>query len=211
VQRKTKKSKRRGKRRVERVKRAASATRADATGDASDASPLTGNAAVGWTTERTMVETVEADHSMNTVEVDQAALIAEAQNAVASAPVDATQLPPDQAAQVEGERQPTQEEILKGYVIVAQTLVSGAQSALAPNWVLKPERKQKMSEALAQAAMLWFPDQVLPPKWAALLVIADAFSEIVADNYDTDAGEYRPLKLKLKNVTPPNPAQTEAV
>lgn len=152
--------------------------------------------------------------NQNTVEVDTQRLIAEAQSAVDNAPV-VEGAPPPAGELVDGnaqeQRQPTPEEILKGYVLIATPVVEGIARAAAPNWKLEPAKKTRLAEAIAQAAVLWFPDQVLPPKWAVLLVVADAVMEIAADNYDAELGDYRPLKIK--NVTPTkstNPAKTEA-
>jgi hypothetical protein len=40
--------------------------------------------------------------------------------------------------------------------------------------------------------VLWFPDQIIPPKYMALLVIAGVSMEIVQKRRDPATGELRP-------------------
>lgn len=217
MQRKNEKPGKRGKRRVGRVKQVRAERVAAAERDASErepervAEPINNEAVIlgPLQTGDTAMST-----NQNTVEVDESQLAAIAQSAVDNAPVIDGAPPAGELVdgQTVEQRQPTPEEVLKGYVLIATPVVEGIARTAAPNWKLAPEKKTKLAEALAQAAVLWFPDQVLPPKWAVLLVVADAVMEIAADNYDAELGDYRPLKLK--NVTPTknaNPAKTEAV
>lgn len=160
-----------------------------------------------------LVQNPEANHRMsnNTVEVDQDALSLEARRVVDSAPADDLAPSADAPPSPAGEVVASPEEIKKGYIAIADLLVERVHKSAAPNWAFKPEKRAALTDALATAAMLWFPDGIIPPKYLALLVLAQAIDAIASDNYDEGTGAYRPLKLK--NVTPakPNPAATEAV
>ncbi len=127
-----------------------------------------------------------------------ASLEAEARAALATAPADPSApagspvatgtLPVDPA-------QPSPEEVLEGYRLIAVEVVDVGASALVPAWRVSPEKSNKLGTAMAKAAMLWWPDMIIPPKYLALITIAGVVFEIAQDNKDPATGRYRPARL----------------
>lgn len=133
---------------------------------------------------------------VNTVEIDPAALAAEA--AAAVPPVGAEPSGSD-ATFAEGSVAPaggaTEEEILAGYVLVCDVVVGQGCDALVPNWNVTPAERGKLSGAIAKALLLWFPDQIIPPKYMALLAIAGVTFEIVNARRDPVTGKLKPARV----------------
>ncbi len=160
-----------------------------------------------------LVRQLGNDNQMNTVEVNEAALMAEVNAAVASAPVDATQveLQPD-GAQAPAESQATPEQIQQGYEVLFTGVVGWGSQTFAPNWAVTADETHKLSGALAGACMLWFPDQPIPPKYLALLAVVATTAEIVMSRRDPETGQLKPLNAKsTTKATEVNPNKTEAV
>lgn len=154
------------------------ATESDATGAG------TGNKAKS-------VELATGVLEVSDVQVDPQALELEA-DAIAAA--HAPELPPE-GAPVDSQAVDTgntPEQVLQGYQLVCTALVDRGADALAPAWDLTREEKGSFADACARALLLWFPDQIIPPKYMALLVVAGVGLEIVGKRRDPKTGALKP-------------------
>jgi hypothetical protein len=122
-----------------------------------------------------------------------ASLEAEAIAAMNGAPIDAS-LPSD-PAQMPDPAGPSPEEVLAGYVLVCDQLVDAGCNALVPAWKVSPREVSKLGTACAKALLLWFPDQIIPPKYMALLAIVGVGFEIAQARRDPRTGRYLPGQL----------------
>jgi hypothetical protein len=112
--------------------------------------------------------------------------------ALAGAPVEEA-LPPGEGEPAPA-AQPTEAEVLAGYVIVSTALIEAGAGAIAPAWAITPEETGKLALAMSQAALLWFPDHIIPPKYMALVVIAGVSFEIINARREP-SGKFRPLRV----------------
>lgn len=126
-------------------------------------------------------------------------LEAEARAAVAGAPVDPDLSGTAPAGLPVGPAQPSPEEVLAGYTLIAGELVDGAALAVFPNWQVTPAESGKFAGAMARAFLLWFPDQIIPPKYLALVTLAGVGFEIVQARRDPETGKLRPARLPKKD------------
>lgn len=117
-------------------------------------------------------------------------LEAELAAAAATAPADPTAPGSSPAAPA----QPSEQDVLAGYAMIGETIINSATGALLPAWSIAPDKKHRLAGALAQAALLWFPDGLIPPKYLALLTIAGITVEIINDNRDPKTGALRPAR-----------------
>jgi hypothetical protein len=151
---------------------------------------------------------------VNTVEIDPAALEAEAAAAVSSADASmahVAQVAGDDAmamAGVPGAQAATQEEILAGYVLVCDVVVGQGCDALVPAWNVTPAERGKLSGAIAKALLLWFPDQIIPPKYMALLAVAGVTFEIINARRDPQTGKLKPARVLPAQASKPAPGST---
>jgi len=163
--------------------------------------------------ENKLVGQLESVNQMNTVEVNEATLIAEVNAAVASAPVDPAQVDTQtDGTQAPTEQQATPEQIQQGYEVLFTGVVGWGSQTFAPNWAVTADETHKLSGALAQACMLWFPDQPIPPKYIAVLSVIAVGAEIVMSRRDPETGQLKPLNAKsTTKAAAVNPNKTEAV
>jgi hypothetical protein len=130
--------------------------------------------------------------AVNEPDVNDALLAAQMQQA-ASAPVPGMEgLPIDPGAEVV--QQATPEEVRKGYEVLFTGVVGWSANAFAPNWGVQPEETAALSTALADACAIWFPDQVLPPKYMVLIPILGVTAQIVSARRDPETGALRALR-----------------
>lgn len=127
---------------------------------------------------------------MSEVSIDPAALAAEADAIVGE---HAPEVTPVSAPGVDASPAvPTDAEVLQGYQLITDALVDRGADAIAPAWQITSEEKAAFSGACAKALLLWFPDQIIPPKYMALLVVAGVGFEIVGKRRDPKTGELKP-------------------
>jgi hypothetical protein len=132
------------------------------------------------------------ERQMSDVRVDPVALAAEA-DAIAAGHVETDPLVPPPAGEGGEVIAPVSDaDTLAGYVVVAEAVVAGAAQSFAPAWAVTPAETHKLADALARACVLWFPDGMIPPKYLALLVVANAGWEIVAAHRDPQTGKLQP-------------------
>lgn len=144
------------------------------------------------------------------VEVDRAALLAEADaiagtlppltEAIAptAAPIDAPGAAPMMPAMSE-------EEIASK---LAPALTRGTHLAgqwLAPNWNITHEEAGSVARDLALVLAYWMPADSLQPKYAALAMLGLGLFALAETRTDPETGALRPLKLKpLRNEKAPD-------
>lgn len=124
----------------------------------------------------------------------RAALEREASAAIATAP--APEIPEPGAGIAPAEVGPSEEEILAGYALVCGQVVGACTSAIVPAWEVTAAENGKLSGAMARALLLWFPDQIIPPKYLSLLVVAGVGFEIINARRDPQTGRLRPARLE---------------
>ncbi len=128
---------------------------------------------------------------MSQVGVDEPALVAAAERIAAEhAPANdplanAEQLPDEPLV-------PSPEQQLAGYRTLSLAVIARGADALVPAWNVTDQEKTSLADACAQALLLWFPDQLIPPKYMALLVVAGVTLEIVDARRDPKTGALRP-------------------
>jgi hypothetical protein len=132
------------------------------------------------------------------VRIDAPALTAEA-DAIAQEYAQANPAPPPppaldaQGAVIETPAPPSPQDVLLGYRVICTALIDRGASTLTPAWMWKPEKKTRLADACAQAALLWWPDCIIPPKYMALFVVAGVAMEVIEDNRNPETGKLRPL------------------
>jgi hypothetical protein len=80
------------------------------------------------------------------------------------------------------------------YEAGAFILLRQASRIVAPNWNVTDAENRELAKATATALALWFPDQQLPPKYAALLALAGCVYGIAESRRDPQTGRIRPLR-----------------
>jgi hypothetical protein len=186
---------------------AALSTAENSSGEGTESSAASAGTSAGASgeTEAVRLGAVMNGPAKNEVDIDQAALAAEA---------DAVQIPEApssaeaaQAAQVESEAAAVQS--VAEFAAGAEPFVGGMLSALhgvvAPNWVIVPARQEALTKAAALALAYWFPHEI-PPKYLALIMVAGALHGIAQDNKDPKTGAYKPLHVPPKKETDDAPA-----
>ena len=146
---------------------------------------------------------------MSEVNVDEAALAAEASAVVNALPPVA---PVGDASAPVDPSQPSPEQVKAGYKLVCDALVSRGFDVMAPAWNVTPVETGRIGDATADALLLWFPDQIIPPKYLALLVVAGVTMEVIDARRDPQTGQLRP-RTNAKPVatkTPPASPASEA-
>jgi hypothetical protein len=149
-----------------------------------------------------VVGLTDADNPMNNVEVNPPALEAEA-----LAALNGVTAPTVDGQQPEEELTPASpEEIRQGYEVLFTGLVGWSAQVFAPNWAITPDETTGMSKALTGACVLWFPDQPIPAKYLAILVVAASAAQIVQARQDPETGTLKPLRATQSE----KPATNEA-
>ena len=137
---------------------------------------------------------------LNTVEVDPAALDEEAARILGELPPELASSGTDDAP---SEAPPAGDDltleqlqaIATGYEPGAFLLVSQAANIIVPAWELSAEERRALSGSVAVAMAAWFPDQKLPPKYAALLGLAGTLYGIVEARRDPTTGKLKPRRV----------------
>lgn len=106
------------------------------------------------------------------------------------------------------------EALAASYEAAAFVLFDQAASIAAPNWNVTREEKRQLAHSTAVALAHWFPNQQLPPKYAALLTLAGTAYGIAEARRDPDTGRIRPLRAPRQASAPlaasPSPGGTGA-
>jgi len=127
-----------------------------------------------------------------------ASLEAEASAATAGAPVDLEAPAPGAAGALAGPPAgPTEDQIRAGYKLLCGELVDLGAVSLVPAWRVTPAESGKLAGAMAEALLLWFPDNIIPPKYLALLTVAGVAFEIAQARRDSN-GRYLPARVQEK-------------
>jgi hypothetical protein len=133
----------------------------------------------------------------NTVEDTQGApaqLVHEANAAMLDAPLDPV-MGADGAPAPAG---PSAEDMAKGYAMLGKAALGVICEATVPNWEVNDIEQSKIADALGAACALWFPDEV-PPKYAALIVLAGAIGQVAISRRDPATGAFIP-RHKIRTV-----------
>lgn len=129
-----------------------------------------------------------------TVEVDRAALLAEADAIAAQAPA-ATLDPGQGAAQVPTlASAPDPASRLGETAPAVRLLVRTLSDTFAPNWAVTAQESDRVGDALAAVMVYWLPAGAIEPKYLALVTLAGAVYGVAAARRDADSGEWRPLR-----------------
>lgn len=137
------------------------------------------------------------DGNMGTPDQVVIGLQAEADAAIAGAPVDFNGAPPALAG-------PDPAAMEAGYAMLVGGVLDMSFEMACPAWEIQDEEKDKLAAALGKACALWFPNDI-PEKWIALIVVAGVGGKIVAARRDPVTGGLRP------RFRPPAPAETAQV
>ena len=129
--------------------------------------------------------------------IDATTLQAEADAAIAAAPVDLTGAAPAPAG-------PNAAEMEAGYAMLVGGVLDMSFEMACPAWEIQDDEKDKLAAALGKACALWFPNDI-PEKWIALIVVAGVGGKIVAARRDPVTGGLRP------RFRPPAPAAAAQV
>jgi hypothetical protein len=78
-----------------------------------------------------------------------------------------------------------------GYSMIAAALLDTTCELTVPAWEITTDEKTKLADAIGNACALWFPGEI-PPKWAALIVLAGAAGQIAMARRDPATGGFRP-------------------
>lgn len=148
----------------------------------------------GFAAEKIIMGTVD---TMNTVSVDADSLTAQAESIAAQA--EQQTIPPSQSG--DPSQQPTEVVSMSvdDYNMIAFILCSQLSDILVPAWKVTDAEKQRLALAIGKALQLWFPDQVIPPKYIALLGVAGAAWSIASTRRDKETGAFMPRKLQPKD------------
>lgn len=133
--------------------------------------------------------------SMSQVSVDTAELTREADAIAAGAAPVADALAPE-GLPVDGAGAPVDmDAVRKGYQTLMLSLTETVTAAAVPAWAVTLPEKTKLADACAEALLLWFPDQIIPPKYLAVLMIANVGYEIVQARRDPATGKLKPTRV----------------
>jgi hypothetical protein len=120
-------------------------------------------------------------------DVDQvnnsAELQAEADAALAAAPIDTAAAPVPAG--------PSTDDMAAGYAMLAGATLGTLTELTCPAWEITDDEKTKFADALGKACALWFPGEI-PEKWVALIIVAGVGSQIVAARRDPRTGGLKP-------------------
>jgi hypothetical protein len=114
---------------------------------------------------------------------DTAALQAEADAALAAAPIDTGPAPVPAG--------PSTDDMAAGYAMLAGATLGTLTEMACPAWQITDDEKNKFADALGKACALWFPGEI-PEKWVALIVVAGVGAQIVAQRRDPRTGGLKP-------------------
>ncbi len=142
--------------------------------------------------------------AQNSIEIDAAALAAEA---------DRIELPADPGATAQAEAAPASAETLLDIEARARRdWLGGMQFAVqgfahvATGWALLPEECDLLALDMAMAAAAWFPNGALPAKYMVLLNLGGHGFMLAAARRDPQTGRFRPLRAPAATDAPAIPA-----
>lgn len=142
------------------------------------------------------------------VEVDRAALLAEADAIAGAAPPVVDPAAPI-SPPLEGPAAapaPSPQEAASLLVLPATFITGAVLNWAAPNWRVTREEAAEVGEAGALAWAYWFPPGANDPKYAALMMLGAALWNLAESRKDPETGKYRPLRVKpakIDQATPP--------
>lgn len=102
------------------------------------------------------------------------------------------------------------EQTLQGYKLLTSAITDRVADTFMPRWQISPSERGSFADACANALLLWFPDQILPPKYMALLVVAGVGLEIAQKRRDPRTGEFMPMQHAKPEKRPIEPAAAPA-
>lgn len=146
---------------------------------------------------------------MSEVRVDDASLAAEADALAAEFQAPPVAAEPVQPGTDVAPSQASPEEVEQGYKLITYAVIERGAAVLAPAWNVTADENDRLSTSIARALVLWFPDQPIPPKYLALLVIAGTAAEIVNARKDPATGQLRP-RFHEQRKTEARPASAAA-
>jgi hypothetical protein len=129
---------------------------------------------------------------MSDVRIDPAALAAEADQIASEFPAATTAGEMQQQGGEVAPQGPSPAEVEEGYKLISYAVVERGAEIFAPAWGITHDENSRVSTGIARALVLWFPDQPIPPKYLALLVIAGTVAEIVNARKDPTTGKLKP-------------------
>lgn len=136
---------------------------------------------------------------VNPVELDTAALDAEADRLLAGAAPELTQDPTTAAAPGAGE---LVNNGLGSWIEVTPGLVAAADVLLLPQWHLRTEEKDQLAGALGSVLDQLFPGGMSDPRWSPYLRLVAVSVAIGVAHRDPETGKFPPLgPLKLAEKT----------
>lgn len=158
---------------------------------------------------------------MNEVELDQAALMREADSIVSDIPPDSSSLGDVDASSGGGLQTSPEgaapEMSLEQIQAAAANWEPGTQlivgelfDTLAPAWKVTTEEKNSIAHTFALVLGAWVPGESIPPKYLVLMMAGGSLYSVVRARRDPDTGELMPRKLKKANDEQRTPAATES-
>jgi hypothetical protein len=142
--------------------------------------------------------------NVNTVDVDPAALTAEAERAIA----DASDLAGDGAA-VDGQQEGELQQLAQSWRPLVQALTPTLRITLLPQWNITPELQTEFMDSLSASLDLLFPGG-LDGKYAPFARLLAVSAGIVVVNYTANGGKLPPLGPKKADDTKPAAATASA-
>jgi len=140
------------------------------------------------------------------VEVDRAALLAEADAIAGTVPPTVDPAAPVSPALDAPAAEPVQapQDAAKLLVLPATFITGAVLNYAAPNWQVTREEAAEVGEAAALAWAYWFPGPS-DPKYAALAMLGFSLWNLAESRKDPETGKYRPLRVKAAKVDQPTP------
>ena len=147
-----------------------------------------------------------------TVEVDRAAILAEAATAAADAPPE-TPVPATTGEVAAPSQEPAPAPVPAPQAVSAEELKQAFRFAaaelavmVAPAWEIEADESNAVADAGAMVLAYWMPPGAVDPKWLSLALLAGSVYGI-ARRRRNDDGTWKPLRVKAK---PAAPAQAPA-
>ncbi len=143
-------------------------------------------------TERTVAPGLFQEMStdpVNELQIDDAALQAEAASVAQEFAPPPSDAPPEMPA-----ASPDTE---AGYEILAVTVVAQGAAVFVPAWELTQAEVRDLSDAIVRALVLWFPDGMIPAKYMAVLAILGVGLRIAEARRDPVTGQFKPTKYAI--------------
>jgi hypothetical protein len=148
--------------------------------------------------------------SAGLVDVDRAAIRAEAEAIAATAPADPGAPPAsspapglDEPAGIPGDPSSTASEIK----VPIRLLCKNTARAFAPNWEISDKESDDVADALALTLAYWMPPGAVDPKYMVVFTLATSIYGVAATRREPD-GSFKPLRARPSSTSPPAPAGT---